>query len=311
MKLNYNIVYEFLKMSHNVYYDINSSNWLNTTLSNVTDISVSKDGIKSYLFTNELKNDVVIAFKGTSVYWVTNNILSDDNSDTRMNDNIIMKQQDMCVLSSSSNDKYNDNLFFSCCYYKQSGLFEKCNICETKSENEKMCCKTCYQNSLNDKRNYINELHQIINIIKEIVDFDNSNIYFTGHSLGGMLASIASILYDKPAISFETPGDYHYLKMVYNITNLTKIYHFGHNGDPLFIGNCGNLCSFLGYHVNTKCHSGYTCLYDSKNKLGLGESLLNHRIEYITKHIVPNWENDMPECVQNHNCTECEEWVNV
>jgi lipase ATG15 len=306
MKLNYSIIYDLIKISYNVYYDIDSSNWLNITLPNVTDISVSKDGIRSYLFTNQLKKDVVIAFKGTTAYWVTNNVLLDN----KMSNNMI-SQEDICGLSSSSNDKYNDNLFFSCCYYKQSGLFEKCNTCETKNGNENTCCKTCYKNSLNDTRNYINELQQIIEKSKEIIDFDNTNLYFTGHSLGGMLASISSMLYDKPAVSFETPGDYHYLKMVYNITNLSKIYHFGHNSDPLFIGNCGNLCSFLGYHVNTKCHSGYTCLYDSKNKLGLGESLLNHRIEYVTKHIVPNWENDMPECVQDENCKECEDWVNV
>jgi len=294
--MNYTVIYDLVKMSHNVYYDMDNKAWLNTSLHYRSDLSVNKDGIRSYLFSDDTNKNVVIAFKGTSVYWVTNNVVLRDD-------------KDVCGLSSSVNDKYNDNLFFSCCFYKQSNLFGDCNICEEQGLNnlENTCCKNCYRMNLNNTQNYINELIEIIDNAKKIVDFENANVIFTGHSLGGMLASIVSLLYDKPAVSFETPGDIHYLQLVYNKSN-NKIFHFGHNADPLYMGNCGNLCSFFGYNINTKCHSGYTCMYDSREKMGLSESILNHRIEYITKNIIPNWENDMPECIKDYNCTDCETW---
>ena len=59
----------------------------------------------------------------------------------------------------------------------------------------------------------------------------------------------------------------------------------------------------------TKCHSGYTCTYNAKEKLGYTESILNHRIDSIIKNIIPHWENDFPECVQNKDCSDCENWV--
>lgn len=56
----------------------------------------------------------------------------------------------------------------------------------------------------------------------------------------------------------------------------------------------------------TKCHSGYTCTYNAKEKLGYTESILNHRIDSIIKNIIPHWENDFPECIQDITCSDCE-----
>ena len=63
--INYNTVYEMAVMSHNVYYKMTSTNWINTTLDQVTDISLSNDTVKAYFFTNKQRNIGVIAFKGT------------------------------------------------------------------------------------------------------------------------------------------------------------------------------------------------------------------------------------------------------
>ena len=299
-EIDYNTVYEMAKMSHNVYYKIGGKEWLNTTLSEVYDVSILNDTVKAYLYKDN--NNVAVAFKGTSVYWISEQYGLQTSS---LEKDKLQKEDDVCSLSSSANDKINDNLFFSCCFYKQSKLFEDCGKCDTNIKSE--CCKECYKDSLEYSKSYINMVKNIVEKIKETVDFDTNNVYFTGHSLGGMLASVASVIYDKPAVTFETPGDLHYL-ILSGIGISDKVYHFGHNGDPLFLGNCGTTCSIVGYYIDTKCHSGFTCSYDAKGKLGYTESILNHRIEYIIKHVIPNWESDFPECIVDSNCVECESW---
>jgi len=300
INMDYNTVSDLAKMSYNVYYDINHKNWLNTTLNNVIDVSVSNDTIRAYLFTNNEKTNTVIAFKGTSTYWTNNNNKLNEMSYNSQN------HKNMCMLSSSVNDKYNDNLFFSCCFYKQNSLFENCKTCNNTEIYS--CCSDCYKTSVRDENNYINDISKIIDRVKTEINFNESKIYFTGHSLGGMLASIAALLYNKTGASFETPGDLHYIKLAYNIKQNNNFYHFGHTADPIFMGNCGRTCSLFGYNINTMCHTGYTCLYDSKTKLGYSESIFSHRIEYIVKNIIPKFENDMPNCTIESNCNDCTDW---
>ena len=79
---------------------------------------------------------------------------------------------------------------------------------------------------MNDSLLYdINEIGKIIDRVKTEIDFNKSKVYFTGHSLGGMLASIAALIYNKTGASFETPGDLHYMKLAYNKQN-NNFYHF-------------------------------------------------------------------------------------
>lgn len=297
LQYNFSFVSDLVRMSHNVYHTIGNEFWLNTSFNVVEDCSIEKNVVRSYLFKKD--DELVISFKGTSIYWLN----SDYEYENCGYDSYY--GYDICSLSSSSNDKYNDNLFFSCCFYKQSFNFEKCDVCGKLNNNE--CCKECYIKSLEYHGNYIRNVIDIVENIKLRYDFDKYNVYFTGHSLGGMLASIASVVYDLPAITFETPGDMHYFSLV-NMSGSNKVYHFGHNTDPMFTGNCGSRCSIFGYNIYTKCHTGYTCLYNSKIKLGYKESIINHRTNFIIKNIIPHWENDFPECIKDISCRDCESW---
>lgn len=305
LEVDYNTVYQMAVMSRNTYCGIYDNKWINTTLDQVMNVSISNTDVNAYLFTNNEKTIGVVAFKGTSVS------LFGLNSDF---DDYLLLEND---LESSKSDKYNDNLFFSCCFYKQSKMFNSCDLCENNANNQlymnsellnKTCCKDCYSGTLDYSLNYINIVKKIIENVMTIIDFEKSKIIFTGHSLGGVLASVSSIMYDKQAITFETPGDKHYLNLL-NMKASTNIYHFGHNADPIFNGNCGSTCSSFGYNINTKCHSGYTCLYDAKGELGYTESILNHRIEYIINNVIPKWGYKLPDCKIDNECKDCEEWV--
>ena len=298
--LNYEMVYDLALMSRNVYYNLNDKRWINVTLPNVFDISTDNDTVKAYLFTNVVGNVNVISFKGTSLSWIRQDFetIDKNKSDFLVN-----------MTSISQNDKYNDNLYFSCCFYKSSNMFKKCDSCKENTTVLNSCCKSCYKKSVKLDLNYMKIADNIIQNIKKHIDFDNSLVIFTGHSLGGTLASMLGLMYNKLTVAFQSPGDKHYIDLIgLGNKNTDNIYHFGHDADPLFVGNCGRTCSSLGYHVDTKCHIGNTCLFKAKEKLGLTESILNHRIDYILKSVIPNWENDFPECIKNKECVDCPNW---
>lgn len=311
----YKLVYDLAIMSNNVYTYINQSNWINLPNYTVRDITNDNNTVKSFYFNNKESGVNVISFKGTSTL-----LGLQENKDLPVNN----------IFSSTYTDRFNDNLYFSCCFYKQSNLFNQsqCEINENTSNedvirlqatppinftniitniitNKNICSDNCYKNSIDFSLNYINIARDIVEKIKNDIDFEK--VIFTGHSLGGTIATIMGILYNKTSISFQSPGDKHYLDLI-GLKAHENTYHFGHDADPIFLGSCGNTCWTFGYNIYTKCHSGYTCLYNAKKKLRYTESILNHRIDYIIKNIIPHWENDFPKCVQNTDCLDCESW---
>lgn len=290
----YKLVYDLAIMSNNVYTYINQSNWIDLPNYTVKDITNDNNTIKSFYFYNKETN--VISFKGTTT-------IIGLQEDGNFVDTSPVRQG---TFSSTFADKFNDNLYFSCCFYKQSSLFNDLH-CECENIFVNSCCKSCYQNSTSFSLNYINIAIDIVEKIKKDTDIDFRNIIFTGHSLGGTIATIMGIMYNKTSIAFQSPGDKHYLHLI-GLQAHSGTYHFGHDADPIFIGTCGNTCWTFGYNIYTKCHSGYTCLYNAKEKLGYTESILNHRIDYIIKNVLPHWENDFPECIKDTNCVDCESW---
>ena len=307
----YNSTLELVHMAYNAYLPINDSRWLNTTLDQI--IPIVSNTLKGYIFYNQHVN--VIALKGTSIY-------GRSFTDNTYNLNSINSLDNMYTFNTSVsyNDKYNDNLMMSCCFYKQSHIFNKdiqqyCLHTDNHTESNE-CCIDCYKQSLYFESNYIKYAQEFIQSIQDdpIIDFKNKPTIFTGHSLGGFIATILGILYDKTVVTFQAPGEKHYIyntELAAHLTpqKLQKIYHLQHNSDSIINGHCGITCSYAGYHINTHCHIGNICEYDSKSKLNLAESIWNHRMPFILKNIIPLWEEDYPTCTTHTNCTECTDWI--
>jgi lipase ATG15 len=291
LPINYNTIKNMMLMSYNAYMEQDNSKWEKVDYNLTEDISTSPNDIKGYLFSDETKTHNVVAIKGTSISFIPM-FLSTLNS-------------------TIPNDKFNDNLFFSCCFYKESKILN--NFCtDDSSKNE--CKKLCYKESLDIEKNYINMLPIIINNIKKVIDFENSNVYFTGHSLGGFLSVLLGLQYDKQVITFDSPGGKHYLDLsgINYSSKDNRIYHFGHNADSIMHGHCGSLCWSLGYNIETKCRVGNSCIYDSKSKLGLSDSIRTHQLSYLMKNILPHLENDFPECIYHEECAEnCDKWTYI
>lgn len=293
--INYENILDLSKMAGNAYLTLEDSNWFNTSLQEVHDISLDKESLQVYHFRNSQLKTNVIAIKGTTLYWGY-------DSDTLQN--TCPKNNDISIESTYYHDKYNDNLYFSCCYYKQSSLFDHCDNC---NDNNDICCLQCYNKTQYFDMNYLNIGSKIINNLQNTIDF-NEEIIFTGHSLGGTVASLLAVKYNKVGVGFQSPGDKHYANMINMNYSNSRIYHFGHNADPIFMGDCGSTCNILGYTIYTKCHIGKSCVYNAKDKLNLAESLWNHRIYYVINNIISHWKDDMPECLTSNDCNDCEKW---
>jgi lipase ATG15 len=97
------------------------------------------------------------------------------------------------------------------------------------------------------------------------------------------------------------------------------IYHFGNNGDPVYLGECTGVsssCYWFDYALESKCHLGKECIYDylgSKKKDTnvsiTGASIQYHSIEYVIKNIIKP-RTSVPECKLSVGClaTECSQW---
>jgi lipase ATG15 len=288
LPINYNTIKNMMLMSYDAYMDTNDSKWDKVDYNLTGDISVSPNDIKGYLFSDETKTHNIVAIKGTSISFIP----------------MFLNMFNSTV----TNDKFNDNLFFSCCYYKESKLFN--NYCTDDSTSKYDCKRSCYENSTSIDKNYITMLPIIMDNIKKVIDFDNSNVYFTGHSLGSFLANIMGMKYNKQVIGFDSPGTRHYIKMLNLTGNTNRIYNFGHTADSIMHGDCQSVCKTWGYNLDTECHIGNTCIYDSKKKLGYFDGIRYHQLKWIIDYILPHWENDFPECVFDKPCKErnCDKW---
>jgi lipase ATG15 len=246
-------------MANNAYYsDIDKSNWKILPEYNVS--KMEPELIMGYVFSDEISKTHIISFKGTNIY---------PGGKTR------------------ELDKFNDNLYFSCCL----------NITKGK------CEKDSYKQSLNLESNYINYGQIIVNNIKKIINFDKGNVIFTGHSLGGAVATYMGILYNKTVVTFQTPGEKRYSKLsgLDKNKSIPNIYHIGHDADPIFNGDCGWWCKIMGYYIETKCHYGKVCRYTTNSTV----SIWKHRMSYVISEILEKY--DVPNCYSESKseCLEC------
>jgi lipase ATG15 len=178
-----------------------------------------------------------------------------------------------------------------------------------------MCCKSCFEKSLKYKLNYFVIGKQILHDVNRLIDFNNSKVILTGHSLGGALATMLGLVFDKTAVSFESPGERNYMEKAgisYKKSAEQNIFHIGHNADIIFTGKCNGRLSWCrtgGYFINTKCHLGKVCEYDTINKLGMSESIFTHKIQFVIDSVITQWNDTIPSCKQSHDCQDCAKWT--
>ncbi|GKZ58734.1 putative lipase atg15 [Aspergillus niger] len=251
------------------------------------------DGLRGHVYADKTNSTVVISLKGTSP------ALFDGEGTT-------------------TNDKINDNLFFSCCCGQGgSYLWRQVCDCQTTLYNANL---TCIVEAMLDENRYYRASLDLYSNITEM--YPNANVWLTGHSLGGAVSSLLGLTFGVPVVTFEAvpealpaarlglpspPGhDSRYPQSRRN----TGSYHFGHTADPVYMGTCNgvsSVCTWGGYAMESACHTGQMCVYDTVEDKGWRVGLSKHRINYVIANVLAGYD-DVPPCAPEEECYDCELW---
>lgn len=246
-------------------------------------------GLRGHVFTDQSQSLVVIAFKGTSISGIIDRGTRDQ-------------------------DKINDNLLFSCCCARVSWVWPTVCDCYMKSDT---CNQSCLEREVRDKDRYYEAGLDIFFQVRMM--YPKAQIWVTGHSLGAAVSAFLGLSFGLPSVGFQAPGDRLpaerlYLPQLPNYApEMFSIWQFGHTADPIFTGSCNgptSLCWAASYALETQCHNGITCSWDTVQDLGWRVSLHHHRIADVITKILEIYEKP-PTCLADIDCRDCKDWTFV
>ncbi|KAL8904330.1 MAG: hypothetical protein Q9207_003341 [Kuettlingeria erythrocarpa] len=252
------------------------------------------DGLRGHIFADEGNKTIVVALKGT-----TPAVFDGAGSTTK--------------------DKINDNLFFSCCC-AQGGHYLWKQVCDCSSS-AFTCNQTCLIGALRRENRYYQAATELYGNVTEL--YPNSNIWLSGHSLGGSVSSMLGLTFGLPVATFEAPGEALAAARLGlpvppnnghpsapQTRQHTGAYHFGHTADPIFMGSCNSAtsgCTLGGYAMETQCHTGNVCIYDTVKDKNWRASISWHKIRSVISDVIRAYD-ELPECIQDTECVDCFNW---
>jgi lipase ATG15 len=258
------------------------------------DFGWENDGVRGYIYTNEDASIVTISFKGGTpqLGWIGG--------------------------PTSSNDRDNVNLLFSCCCGQGSFLSHKVCSCATFGFSGWACNSSCVGQCLKAEERYYPAAQHIYSNVSAF--YPNAEIWVTGHSLGGTLSSLLGLTYGLPAVTIETPPEALPAGRLglpvppgsgtMQTRNNTGAYHFGITSDPIYMGKCKGLaasCAFAGYAFDSVCHTGMKCVYDVVKDFGWWSSISTHGIVTVIQDVIMKYDS-VPVCEPAPECQDCRSW---
>ena len=257
------------------------------------DFGWQNDGLRGHIFADRKNKTIVIGLKGTSPAVF-------DGAET------------------TTNDKVNDNLFFSCCCAQ--GFRFWTSVCDCYSGTAYNCNQTCLVASLMAENRYYRAALDLYGNVTLL--YPDSDVWFAGHSLGGAVSSLVGLTFGLPVVTFEAPPEALAASRIGTPTppslhdtapqsrELTGAYHFGHTADPIFMGSCNgatSVCYLGGYAMETQCHTGLKCVYDVVQDKGWRVGAGTHRIKFVISDVIEAYD-DVPQCKPNPGCVDCYKW---
>lgn len=251
------------------------------------------DGLRGHIYADKTNSTIVVSLKGTSPALF-------DGAET------------------TTNDKLNDNLYFSCCC-GQGGSYLWRQVCDC-STSVYTANETCITKELHNKDRYYESAIDLYTNVTQV--YPNANVWLTGHSLGGAMSALLGLTFGLPTVAFQaipdalpaarldlpTPPGYN--GMLPQSRKNTGIFHIGHTADPIYMGACngvGSTCTWAGYAFESACHVGEMCVYDTVGDKGWRMSISSHRINTVIPDVLEAYD-EVPSCAPEEECYDCQLW---
>ncbi|KAG0215805.1 putative lipase atg15 [Mortierella sp. GBA30] len=281
-------IVQLSKMNYNSYTEVASPGWydleghwnVNSTF------GWEEDGVRGHVFSSADNSTLIIAIKGTTAA-----ILGGGGS-------------------TATRDKINDNLLFSCCCAKVDLTWR--GVCDCNTGGYK-CDQTCLENSVNSDDAYYNIAMTVLWTVQDM--YPDAKVWLTGHSLGGGLSSLLGVTFGVPTVTFEMPGDQLAARRLHlpgppaiNWDDF-PLFHIGHTADPIFQGVCNgprSACYYSGFALESKCHTGRTCVYDPVGEDNWKIDIRTHRLFDTIEGVLK--VKPVPTCKQEVGCLDCVNW---
>lgn len=289
-------VINLANMAANAYVPvIGEGEWTNVSqgFNESQDFGWQGDGLRGHIFANKNNETIVVSLKGTSPA-----VFDGDGTTTR--------------------DKLNDNLFFSCCC-AQGGQYFWRQVCDCYKSTY-TCNQTCLVKALRNENRYYKSAIELYTNITEL--YPDSQVWLVGHSLGGAVSSLLGLTFGLPVVTFEAPGEALAAKRLglpsppgsdpdrpQDRKNTGSV-HFGNTADPVFMGSCNGAtatCTLGGYAMETQCHAGLQCVYDTVGDFGWRVGIGNHKIHVVIDSVIKAYDT-VAECVPDNECYDCFNW---
>ncbi|KAH7126648.1 autophagy related lipase-like protein Atg15 [Dendryphion nanum] len=279
------------RMSEDAYKpDPSDPEWLDVgdKYNNSIPFGWDESGIRGHVFSDSLNKTIILAVKGTSVAMFEGN-------------------------GTSGHDKDNDNLFGSCCC-GQGGPYLWHQACDCKTGTY-TCDGKCVKDELRKPNKYFQATLDFFEEVAQL--YPQANIIATGHSLGGVLASLIALRQNIAAVTFETyPQALAASRLGLTVPGKpsgkeTGIFNFGHTADPIYMGTCNgasSFCSIAGYAFETICHAGRKCVYDVVKDYGWRQSTNYHRLRYSIENVYEKYDEAAPCQEEDLGCEDCYVW---
>lgn len=252
-----------------------------------------QDGLRGHIYADETNTTVIISLKGTSPALF-------DGAET------------------TTNDKVNDNLYFSCCC-GQGGSYLWRQVCDCYSS-VYTGNLTCIVEALHDENRYYRAAIDLYTNVTE--RYPQANVWLTGHSLGGSMSALLGQTFGLPTVAFEAipdalpaarlglPAPPGHDPTRPQTRKNNGIYHVGHTADPIYMGSCNgasSTCTWFGYALESACHTGSMCVYDTVEDKGWRVGIGTHRIRSVISDVLEVYD-EVPPCEPEVECYDCELW---